>query len=426
VLVQLVIDVGAGRPRRVYVSFERAPRDVIEPLAAVPDTLVTSDGLAGPRVLALLPARWMCASGLVGLQVAAADAGRHAAYDAYVERSFPGSLACLTSDQFADWLYDRPTCWYTMYARTGAQKYAEAAYQAASFLRTHTRNAGPEAGTFTLKDVPDIKYVYPRAMHIHYLLTGDDRAREAATRMAQYCRANTDPVYDPSRLRPASPGSDPERGRAFWTLRSQGYGLLGILHGWELTGDRTYLDQARACVDAYQRHQRQPPDGRPPDGSFRQDWRLYDPGEATLPGATSAWMAAILLDALFHYHEVTGDARVAEMVLAWCDFLDAHGFTADGSKAFYVIDCFAPAGAPSGVSGVDMEQHNLEIAATFAMGIYFTRDARRAEVYAKRFERLFRLALSADAPHPQRAYGWMFQTPSRLLYFLSHPGEGAR
>lgn len=113
VLVQLVIDVGPGRPRRVYVSFDRAPRDVIEPLAAIPDTLVTADGLAGPRVLALLPARWMCASGLVGPQVSAEDAGLHAAYDDYVERSFTGSLVCLTSDQFADWLYDRPTCWYT-------------------------------------------------------------------------------------------------------------------------------------------------------------------------------------------------------------------------------------------------------------------------------------------------------------------------
>jgi hypothetical protein len=426
VLVQLALDFGRGRARHVYVAFDRAPDTSIEPLAAVPDTLVTTDGLAGPRVLALLPAGWLCASGLVGLQVAAEDAGRLAAYDEYVERSFEGSLACLASERFADWQYDRPTCWYTMYARTGAQKYAEAAYRAASFMRTHTRTEGPHAGTFSLKDEPDMKYVYPRAMHIHYLLTGDERARAAGEHMARYCLANTEPVYNPSRLRPVAAGADPEKERAFWTPREQGYGLLGIVHGWELTGDRAYLEKARTCVDAYERHQRQPPDGHPPDGSFRQDWGLYDPSESSLPGATSAWMTAILLDALFHYHALTGEPRVAEMVLAWCDFLDARGFPPDGSKAFYVIDCLAPPGQPAGVLGDDMEQHNLEMAYMFGMGIYFSRDPRRTQAYAKRFERLFPLALAVDATRPQRAYGWMFQASSRLVYFLAHPGEGGR
>jgi hypothetical protein len=137
-------------------------------------------------------------------------------------------------------------------------------------------------------------------------------------------------------------------------------------------------------------------------------------------------MTAILLDALFHYDWVVGDSRVAEMVLAWCDFLDARGLNPDGSRAFYVIDCFAPPGKPVGVVGHDMAQHNLEMAHMFAMGIYFTRDPRRRQIYMKRFERLLPLALSADASRPQRAYGWMFQTSSRLVYFVSHPGEGAR
>jgi len=51
----------------------------------------------------------------------------------------------------------------------------EAAYHAAHFVRLHTRMDGPDAGIFTLKG-PDLKYVYPRAMHQHYLLTGDERA----------------------------------------------------------------------------------------------------------------------------------------------------------------------------------------------------------------------------------------------------------
>jgi hypothetical protein len=65
-----------------------------------------------------------------------------------------------------------------MYVRTGDRKFIEAAYEAAHFVRTHTRTEGPNAGMFIPKGSPDLKYVYPRAMHIHYLLTGDERALE--------------------------------------------------------------------------------------------------------------------------------------------------------------------------------------------------------------------------------------------------------
>ena len=65
-----------------------------------------------------------------------------------------------------------------MYARTGDSKFFEAAYHAAHFVRLHTKMDGPDAGIFTLKGA-DLKYVYPRAMHIHYLLTGDERCADA-------------------------------------------------------------------------------------------------------------------------------------------------------------------------------------------------------------------------------------------------------
>ena len=100
----------------------------------------------------------------------------------------------------------------------------------------HTKLDGPDAGIFTLKG-PDLKYVYPRAMHIHYLLTGDERALACGKLMAAYCFNHQDPVYRPGSINPVPLGVDPEKGRNFWTLRHQGYGLLGILHGWEMTGD---------------------------------------------------------------------------------------------------------------------------------------------------------------------------------------------
>jgi hypothetical protein len=265
-------------------------------------------------------------------------------------------------------------------------------------------------------------------MHIHYLLTGDERALTTGKIMAQYCIEHQQPVYRPDLIKPVPLGVDPERGRNFWTLRHQGYGLLGILHGWEMTGDKRFWSKARECVDAYYKHQLEPPDGRPPDGSLRQDWELYDPNEATFKGATSAWMMGLLLDPLFHYWTLTADSRVPQIVVKWCDFLDRQGILPDGSKAYYVINCFAAFDDKQspGEIGPDMEMHNTEMAYTFALGIFFSRDKERQEIYRRRFERFLSLAVGLNVNRPARAFNWTFQFTSQLFYFTQNPGVGAR
>ena len=424
-LIQFTADFTRERTQRVRVVFGKARRKSMETFVPVAQTLLDADGLKGPRVLAVLPAQWLCESGIVGPQVPAAESGAYTAYDQFVERNFPGSLKYINSQAFSEWLYDRTSNWYKMYVRTGERKFLEAAYQAAHFLRLHTKTDGPDAGIFTLKGA-DLKYVYPRAMHIHYLLTGDERALEAGKAMARYCLNNFDPVYRSANLRPVPLGVDPERNRAFWTPRQQGYGLLGVLHGWEMTGESVYWDKASAAVDAYYRHQNQPPDGLAPDGSLRQDWLLYDPNEANFRGATSAWMMALLLDPLFQYWTMTKDRRVPEMVVKWCDFLDRQGMVPEGSKAYYVINCFAasnPKESP-GELGPDMEMHNPEMAYTFAMGIFFSKDTARRARYRKRFDQLFPLAVKLDVNRPARAFSWAFQFTSQLIYFMQHAGRG--
>jgi hypothetical protein len=425
-LVQFTADFAAARTRRVRVLLGPRRRASVDRFVAVERTLLDRDGLRGPRVLAVLPARWLCDSLVVGPQTPASESGEYAAYDAFVERNFPGSLAYLDSTVYHEWLFDRTNAYQKMYVRTGDAKFLEAAYHAAHFLRTHTQPDGPDAGIFTLKG-RDLKYVYPRAQHVHYLLTGDERAQAIAKTMARFCLENEDPVYDPATLRPVPLGVDPEKGRRFWTLRNQGYGLLGVLHGWELTGERAYWTKARECVDAYDRHQRRPPDGYPPDGSLRQDWALYDPNEATYKGATSAWMMALLLDPLFQYWTLTRDGRVPEMVVKWCDFLDRRGFVPDGSKAYYVINCLAAPGSaePPGEVGPDMEMHNAEMAYTFALGTFFTDDPVRRAAYRRRFDRVFPLAVALDVNKPARAFNWAFQFSSELVYFMQRARRGA-
>jgi hypothetical protein len=427
VLIQFRLDFANRTAREVKISFGPTGRKSEFKFLPVSQTLIEQNGLKGPRVLALLPAEWLCASEVVGPQTPANSSGEYAKYDKFVEKNFPGSLAYLDSKVYSEWLFDRTTCYYKMYVRTGEAKYLEAAYHSANFVREHTKRDGPDAGIFTLKG-PDLKYVYPRAMHIHYLLTGDERALQVGKIMAQYCFEHQDPVYRPDQIKAVPLGVDPERGRNFWTLRHQGYGLLGILHGWEMSGEDKYWTKARACVDAYFKHQQQPPDGKPPDGSLRQNWELYDPNEATFPGATSAWMMALLLDPLFHYWTLTRDKRIPEMVVKWCDFLDRQGIVPDGSKAYYVINCFAafdPKASP-GELGPDMEMHNTEMAYMFALGLHFTTDPKRKLIYKKRFDKFLDLAVQLDMNHPARAFNWTFQFTSQLVYFMQHQGAGVK
>jgi hypothetical protein len=99
----------------------------------------------------------------------------------------------------------------------------------------------------------------------------------------------------------------------------------------------------------------------------------------------------------------------------------------DGSKAYYVINCFAsldPKAVP-GEIGPDMEMHNTEMAYMFALGNFFTNDPRRRKVYTKRFRRFLELALQLDMNRPARAFNWAFQFTSQFIYFMQHQGAGA-
>jgi hypothetical protein len=412
VQIQFPIDLDEGRAR-VRIGIGGRARRMSDRMAPIAET--------GPRVAPLLSADWLCASEIVGPQTPSSAAGALGAYDRLVDRSFPGSLQYIDSPVYHHWLFDRPTAYYTQYVRTGERRFLDAASRAAEFMRRHTAMDPPDAGMFMLKGA-DLKYVYPRAMHIHYLLTGDERARAAGLAMARFCLTRWDPVYRPARYTKPPLGVDPEKDRPFWSTRHEAYGLLGVLHGWELTGDAIYWRRVMEYIDALASHQARPPDGRPPDGSWRQDWALYDPNETEIAGGASPWMTAILLSALFHAWRVTGDARIPGVVTRWCDFLDRRGFTADGSRVRYVVDCLGSdhLDEAPGEQEQGMERHSTELAYSFAMGRFFSRDADERRRFERRFDRLFAAALTIDANRPARCYNWAFQASSQLVYLMTH------
>jgi hypothetical protein len=419
--IQFKLDFASNRPIGVQLVISDRPASVSDDFVPVRATLLDPDGLKGPRVVARLNPDWLCASEIVGLQTPAHLSGAFGGYDRFVERSFPGSLRYLDSDVYHHWLFDRTSTYYTQYVRSGERRYLQAASHCASFVRLHTDMASPDAGTFVPKG-PDVKYVYPRAMHIHYVLTGDERAIEAGKAMARFCLQRWDPWYRPDQYVQPPLGVDPEKDRKFWSTRHEAYGLLGVLHGWEMTGDEVYWRRIIEYLDALAAHQAQPPDGRPADGSWRQNWALYDPNETLLAGGASPWMTAILLSALFHAWRVTGDDRVPGMITRWCGFLDRKGFIPDGSRAHYIVDCVGEhhVDEAPGPQGQGMERHSTELAYSFAMGYFLSKDSDERSRFRQRFDRLFEIAQKIDANKPERCYNWAFQASSQLVYFMNH------
>ena len=142
-LIQFKLDFSHERTKRVRVLFQQKPKKGERVFVPVAETLIEQDGLNGPRVLAVLPARWLCDSGIVGPQTPTAESGPYSSYDQFVERNFPGSLAYLDSQVYSEWLFDRTTVYYKMFARSGDRKFLEAAYHAAHFVQTTHENGRP-------------------------------------------------------------------------------------------------------------------------------------------------------------------------------------------------------------------------------------------------------------------------------------------
>src|SRR5689334_2076123 len=99
-LVQFKADFSKHKTQRVTVIFKTNSRRVVSQFVPVSQTLIDAEGLKGPRVLPVLPADWLCASGVTGPQIPAAQSGIYAKYDSFVEKNFPGSLKYLDSNVY--------------------------------------------------------------------------------------------------------------------------------------------------------------------------------------------------------------------------------------------------------------------------------------------------------------------------------------
>src|SRR4030095_7440455 len=92
-LIQFKLDFSRSKTQQVRVRFNARRRPNELTFVPVSQTLIDETGIEGPRVRAVLPAIWLCASGVVGPQVPVTGSGEFSSYDRFVEKNFPGSLA---------------------------------------------------------------------------------------------------------------------------------------------------------------------------------------------------------------------------------------------------------------------------------------------------------------------------------------------
>lgn len=197
------------------------------------DTLLQNETLGPdtartPRVWATLPAAWLVASRFGGNLVVASDLTaapldawrRRCDYNAYSSATFAGQIGTSGS-----WLYDRATALYRGYASTGALSVMQSAYREADVYRQRI------LASSTVPPSTDLKYNYTQNLAIHYLLTGDDRFREAAETVAG---------------RSTISGYTGAYSTSFWTERHAGFGLLANVFAARVSDDRAAEFRTRA------------------------------------------------------------------------------------------------------------------------------------------------------------------------------------
>jgi len=401
--VQVQIDVAIAGESDATVEIGQAGTAGDLPMMPVADTLNPADGTAGPRVWALLPARWLSGSGVAGPQVPEADVAGTPLdawrtlcdYAEYDVTNFIGQMA-----DTAVWLFDRGTTAYRGYARRGDLLTLETAYRETAIYRAGI------TGTGTATRIPiapdDAKYHYTQNMAIHYLLSGDDRFREAAEAVGRRTAA----VWP-------SPGY--AGGEDFWTERSAGFGLLAFVWAMIVSDDAAaeFRGLADAAVTAHLEDQEMYPVGY----ADTQARCFAHSAEAHSEGfgywGCSPWMSAILADGLDAYATERGGAQAAAARASLVKL--ARAIARDGldpsGKPYYWM------GVGNGMGEVDdYDEHWGEPAYVVALGWHHAgRNDSALETVARGL--VAGLAENGGAPH-MRSFNWQCRSAVATPFYL--------
>jgi hypothetical protein len=406
--VQIQVELAVSGETDIEVQLAEAPAAAALSLMPVSSTLVAEDGEQGPRVWALLPAARLSASGIAGPLVPEADVAAvpSAAWAAQCDYESFDTEAFMAADYETDravWLFDRGTALYRGYARRGDLATLRSAYVETSLYRnritgsgTAARNGTPGGGE------EDVKYTYAQNLALHFLLSGDDRSREAAENMALALSVLwSDPGY--------AGGSD------FWTERHAGFGLLGFVWGMIASDDQSAELRALAdeAVDAYLEVQASyPPGYTDPDARcFAHTGEAHDEGGAYF--GCSPWMSAILADGLEQYARESEPARAAEVrasLVKLGRIIAQRGIQPDGRPYYFM-------GVGTDENMLDeYDEHIGESAYLIAMAWHFS--GRTDGALRDAADQLVDLFATAGAVPHVRSFNWQCRSAVAAPWFL--------
>jgi len=318
------------------------------------------------------------------------------------------------------WLYDRPQSIFQLFIMSGEKEWLIKANKLTDF---YIRNID-DNGQFILKKQFDSKYLMPKGLMYHYLLSGDIEAKQALQR-----------IFD----RSLDWDEDYSLDRGFWTERNQAAALNVAVSYWEISHDKRALERINDIVNATVEMTFNPKIDWPLRGCPQHSFKSHEGWGDDSP-TCSPWMMALLGDALWRFYQLTGDKRAASLIDAFGDFILNHGIYYGDKRVNNIV---IPKYIVS-IENLEQEeldqwtdpQHACDVAALLGKSA-FIKQQKQQEGFLVKI--LFRALLDQCKQNyiklkkqqnsnreksywqlkPPRRFGWMYSTTSDLPWLES-------
>ncbi len=399
--VQVQVDLAVSGETDVKVRIETSAVDAALTMQSVDTTLTKTGSAEMPKVWARLPANWLSASAVGGLLLPASDTPAEFAaweklcnydknnYDAFISQQSDASV----------WLYDRPTTLYRGYLRRGDSATLASAYKEVSLYRAGLKGTGTSTAIGLSDKVDDLKYYYAQGLAMHYLLTGDDRYREAAENIAdRVSKLFTAYAY---------------KGSGFWTERHAGFGLLAFMWAGVVSDDKaaSYVKLADDAVAGLIATQARAVTGYADANARCFSHSAESHGEDYGYDGCSSWMSAIVADGIEFYvreREGTQQADARDMLVKLGRFF-AQKRASDGKPYYW--------NASNGKSGEeDPDDEHWGESAYLAGLAYFYSGRTDASLHDAAVAYARGTADNGSAPH-MRSFNWQCRSAVATSYF---------
>lgn len=399
--VQIQFDLAISSATDVKVRIETSAIDATLAMQSVDGTLTKSGSVESPKVWALLPATWLSASAVGGLLLPVAETpaelGAWEKLCNYDKNNYEAFVS--QQSDSAVWLYDRPTTLYRGYFRRGDAGTLASAYKEVSLYRAGIKGSGTTTSIGLTDKTDDLKYYYAQGLAMHYLLTGDDRYREAAESIADRA-SKLFTIYS-------------YKGSGFWTERHAGFGLLAFMWASVVSDDKaaTYVKLADDAVTGLIATQARAITGYTDTAARCFHHSADSHGEDYGYDGCSSWMSAILADGLeFYVRERDGaqQSSARDMLVKLGRFF-AQKRPSDGKPYYW--------NASNGKSGEEDPDDEHWGESAYLAGLAYFYSGRTDSSLRDAALALDRsVAAQGSAPH-MRSFNWQCRTAVATSYF---------